>query len=143
MTKEYLHELVQMEGALRFFNENYPVNEGDIKTVIEEAKRHETIHLKPSSHLIFNIAGVAERIGIVHDRGFPLNHLPTMLAAVKELEMTVPSDEKLLTHNRILELLATAELTTAHARANRLFSYEGVAEHARRAIKLLEFRDKI
>lgn len=143
MTKEYLHELVQMEGVLRFFKENYPVDGEDVKKVIEEANKHETIHLKAASYLVSKIGGVAERVGIVHDSEFPINHLPTMLAAVKELEMDVSTDKKRLTNKHTLELLARAELVTAESFCKSSEDYKGVREHALRAIKLLDFTDTL
>ena len=115
---------------------NYPVRKEEVDQVIEEAKSHETQHIKGSSFLFGNrIFAEASNVGI--------DNLPKLLLAVKEMEKDIPFDQKLLTPKKYVELLATAEITTAHKSANSLKSYEGVQEHLSKAIQLLNFRNNL
>lgn len=143
MSQEYLKELVAMERMLNFLKDNYATNEVDIDLVIQESEKHKTQHLSAVSYLVTRVHSVAENLGIVKDNEFPLNHLPTMLEAVKELETDIPSENKQITNKRSIELLITGELTVARSVATRLRGYKGVMEHAERVVQLMNFRNKL
>ncbi len=152
MIIEYFKDGNPIEDDIDCITNFYPVEQNDIEAVIKDAETHrliigkegnETEYMTPASYLMSKVHYVAEQTGFVRDTYFPKNHLPTMLAAITQIETDVSEEKRNLTPKLYIECLAKAEMTTAHICAlKRGFSDEAIT-HAKNSITLWEFRKSL
>jgi len=138
---EFLSNGEIVEGAKTYIQKTYPTYQDDIDTVTGWVKKKETSYRGSASYLKNKIDEVAQFNGIVKDQDFPRTHLPTMLAAMAEMEKDIPENEKKLNTKDVVVRLVRGELTTAHNFGNNTTTLKDSKEHTELALTLFKLLD--
>lgn len=141
MLREFFVDGDPIEGVKAYIQKTYPTYQDDIDTVANWAKKNETTYRASASYLKNKIDEVAQFKGIVKDHDFPRTHLPTMLAAMAEMEKDIPENEKKLNTKDFVVRLLRGELTTAHNFGNSTKTLKDSKEHTELALTLFKLLD--
>lgn len=144
MTHERVSASELVTQIKSFIAENYPYEEKNVDWVINDASFISPSEVSRANYLRCRANDIARTDGIIKitDEDYPGYHVPTLIAAVKQMEEGWPEEEKRMTLPQELKILAVAEFTNARnlVMEGRL----GIALHeVKKAQELSRFFDEL